>query len=106
MEGRASVEIRVDHDAELIGVGVLIAARELSRAGRRVLVLEGRDRIGGRNWLAERMGAELELGGTWVHWTQPHVWAELTRYGLETTPSPEPERAFWWADGCRHPSCH
>ena len=24
-------------------------------------------------------------GGAWVHWSQPHVWAEMTRYGLTIT---------------------
>ena len=60
-------------------------------------MLEARDRIGGRTWTAERLGRRLELGGTWVHPTQPHVWAELTRYGLEVVASPEPRRAYWWA---------
>lgn len=23
------------------------------------------------------------MGGTWVYWTQPHVWSELKRYGLD-----------------------
>jgi hypothetical protein len=23
------------------------------------------------------------VGGTWVYWTQPHVWSELKRYGLD-----------------------
>lgn len=87
-----------DFDAVVIGAGFagLTAARELSRAGRSVLVLEARDRIGGRTWLDERMGLELELGGTWVHWTQPHVWAEMRRYGIGVAPSPVPERAYWW----------
>lgn len=86
------------HDVIVVGAGFagLVAARELSRAGLDVLVLEGRERIGGRTWLAERMGAELELGGTWVHWTQPHVWAELCRYGIGLAPSPVPEVAAWW----------
>lgn len=86
------------HDVIVVGAGFagLVAARELSRAGLDVLVLEGRDRIGGRTWLAERMGMELELGGTWVHWTQPHVWAELCRYGIGLAPSPVPEIATWW----------
>lgn len=90
------------YDTIVIGAGFagLVAARELTRAGQRVLLLEARDRLGGRTWLAERMGLDLELGGTWVHWTQPHVWAELTRYGIGLAPSPEPQRAFWW-DGTR-----
>ena len=75
---------------------------ELSLRGHSVVVLEARDRIGGRTWTTERLGRTLELGGTWVHWTQPHVWAELTRYGLEVVASPEPRRAYWWAQGERH----
>ncbi|QKJ19739.1 flavin monoamine oxidase family protein [Microbacterium hominis] len=88
----------VHYDVIVIGAGFagLTAARELSHAGRRVLVLEARDRIGGRTWLDERMGMDLELGGTWVHWTQPHVWAELARYGIGLAPSPEPQNASWW----------
>ena len=86
------------YDVIVIGAGFagLTAARELSNSGRRVLILEARERIGGRTWLDERMGVDLELGGTWVHWTQPHVWAELARYGIGLAPSPEPQNASWW----------
>ncbi|MFV0373818.1 flavin monoamine oxidase family protein [Microbacterium sp.] len=89
-------------DVIVIGAGFagLTAARELSHAGRRVAVLEARDRIGGRTWLDERLGLDLELGGTWVHWTQPYVWTELHRYGIGLAPSPEPRNAYWW-DGSR-----
>ncbi|MBT2534643.1 NAD(P)/FAD-dependent oxidoreductase [Arthrobacter sp. ISL-69] len=92
------------YDVVVVGAGFagLTVARELSRQGLSVHIVEARDRIGGRTWLDHRLGRDLEIGGTWVHWTQPYVWAELTRYGLDTTPSPEPERAFWWADGRRH----
>ncbi|WP_291050349.1 NAD(P)/FAD-dependent oxidoreductase [Herbiconiux sp.] len=86
------------HDVIVVGAGFagLVAARELSHAGLDVLVVEARDRIGGRTWLDERMGMELEIGGTWVHWVQPHVWAELRRYGIGLAPSPLPETAAWW----------
>jgi len=92
------------YDVVVVGAGFagLTAARELSRQGLAVHIVEARDRIGGRTWLDRRLGRELEIGGTWVHWTQPYVWAELKRYGLDTTPSPEPERAFWWAGGRSH----
>ncbi|WP_458778742.1 flavin monoamine oxidase family protein [Arthrobacter sp. D3-16] len=92
------------YDVVVVGAGFagLTAARELSRQGLSVHIVEARNRIGGRTWLDHRLGRDLEIGGTWVHWTQPYVWAELKRYGLDTTPSPQPERAFWWADGKRH----
>jgi monoamine oxidase len=90
-------------DVVVIGAGFagLTAARELTRQGLKVQVVEARDRIGGRTWLDHRLGRDLEIGGTWVHWTQPYVWAELKRYGIGTVASPEPQRAFWWAGGAR-----
>ncbi|MCG8480863.1 MAG: FAD-dependent oxidoreductase [Spirochaetales bacterium] len=78
-----------EYDAEVIVVGAgfagVTAARELSRAGRSVLIIEGRDRVGGRTWRVERDGRPFELGGAYVHWLQPHLIAELTRYGLGLT---------------------
>ena len=88
-------------DVIVVGAGFagIVAARELRAAGRSVIVLEARDRIGGRTWTAERLGFRLELGGTWVHWLQPHVWAELTRYDIGIVPSPTPEKIAWAGTG-------
>ncbi|MGN6406000.1 flavin monoamine oxidase family protein [Sinomonas sp.] len=91
-------------DVIVIGAGFagLVAARELSRKGLSVRILEARDRIAGRTWLEPRMGRNLELGGTWVHWSQPHVWAELTRYGIGVVTGRDFEKAYWHADGRLH----
>jgi monoamine oxidase len=79
-----------EHDVIVVGGGFagLTAARELRAAGRRVLLLEGRDRLGGRTHTSDFAGAEVELGGAYVHWFQPHVFAELTRYGIAFTRRP------------------
>ena len=73
------------YDVIIIGAGFtgLIAARELGLRGRKVLLVEARDRIGGRTFTAEIDNHKFEIGGTWIHWSQPHVWTEVTRYGLE-----------------------
>ena len=92
--------IPLDCDVVVVGAGFagLVAARELGRAGYDVRVFEARDRLGGRTWTDERLGHRLEIGGTWVHWSQPHTWAELTRYGLDVVRSPRAEEAFWLGD--------
>jgi monoamine oxidase len=72
-------------DVLIIGAGFAgaIVARELRMAGISSTVLEARDRIGGRTLTATWLGEVIELGGQYVHWTQPHIWAEMTRYGAE-----------------------
>jgi monoamine oxidase len=94
-------DVSADFDVVVVGAGFagLTAARELSMRGRSVVLLEGRDRIGGRTWTDNRLGLKLEMGGMWVHWSQPHVWAEITRYGLELTESPTPTKAYWILGG-------
>jgi monoamine oxidase len=93
-------EVSTEYDVIVIGGGFagVTAARELRHAGLRTLVLEARNRLGGRTFTA-RVGEELfELGGTWIHATQPNVWAEVSRYGLELVDTQPgiPERALWW----------
>jgi monoamine oxidase len=71
-------------DVIIIGAGFsgLMAARELSLRNRNVLIIEARDRIGGRTFTTEFENQKYEMGGSWIHWSQPHVWTEITRYGL------------------------
>jgi monoamine oxidase len=61
-----------------------------------VLLLEARDRLGGRTWSADWDGIPVEYGGAWVHWHQPHTWSEITRAGLCVELSADAQRAHWW----------
>lgn len=71
-------------DVIVIGAGYagLTATRDLTLAGHKVLLVEARDRIGGRTWSSNLGGYPFEMGGTWVHWNQPFVYREISRYGL------------------------
>jgi monoamine oxidase len=57
------------HKVVVVGAGIsgLTAARALHRAGVDVVVVEGRDRIGGRTHTVEVEGVPVDLGGSWIH---------------------------------------
>ncbi|KAL5593004.1 hypothetical protein FOBRF1_012106 [Fusarium oxysporum] len=71
-------------DVVVIGAGYagLTACRDLTVAGYKVLLLEARDRLGGRTYTAEVDGHLYEMGGTWIHWQQPFVFRKMSRYGF------------------------
>lgn len=91
------------YDVIVIGAGFagLVASRDLAKSGRSVLLLEARNRIGGRTFTSAYQGKKIELGGTWIHWSQPHVWNEITRYGLniEESPGAAAETVSWITAG-------
>src|SRR5262249_33356420 len=75
-------------DVIIVGAGVagLVAARQLRRRSRTFIVLEARDRVGGRT-LSQHVGKELlDLGGQWIGPTQDRL-AKLAReLGVHTFP--------------------
>lgn len=80
----------VESDVVVVGAGLagLSAARALAAAGERVVVLEARDRVGGRT-LNEPIGdgKVVELGGQWVGPGQDRMLALIEELGLETFPT-------------------
>ena len=78
----------MDHfDTIVIGAGVsgLTAARLLARAGRRVVVLEARDRVGGRVWTDRTDGLVTDLGASWIHGINDSpVAAAAEAFGMRT----------------------
>jgi len=53
----------------VVGAGIagLVAARALHLSGVEVVVVEGRDRIGGRTHTIDLGGAAVDLGASWIH---------------------------------------
>src|SRR3990172_5007058 len=87
---RGHVDTRlIETDAVVVGAGVagLAAARSLVRGGRGVVVLEARDRVGGRLWNTEIGGEANELGGEWVAPYHSRLHELLPELGVELFPA-------------------
>ncbi|WP_127782669.1 FAD-dependent oxidoreductase [Rhodococcus sp. X156] len=74
-------------DVVVVGGGIsgLVTARELARAGRSVVLLDARDRVGGRvlnHTLAN--GSVIEAGGAFVGPTQDRILALAAELGVPT----------------------
>ncbi len=70
------------------GIG---AARKLTDAGVPCLLLEARDRLGGRAWTHEAGGYPLDLGCGWLHSAEHNPWSEIAlRQGRSIDKTPPP----------------
>ncbi len=89
-------------DVAVVGGGLagLRAARDLAEGGVPTILLEGRDRLGGRTYTVEYepTGDLVELGGAYFLGEHREVRTELARYGLGERRWPLP-RSFRWHTG-------
>jgi monoamine oxidase len=88
-------------DVLIVGAGVagLTAGAELASKGHSILVLEARDRVGGRVWTRHEpeLSAPVELGAEFIHGEIPETFELLQEVGkaaLETS-----GRRWAWRDG-------
>lgn len=89
-------------DVVVVGAGLagLAAARSLAQADVEVVVVEARDRVGGRTWSRELPGGgTLDLGGQWVGPTQDRVLALADELHLETMPTYNQGEAKYLVNG-------
>jgi monoamine oxidase len=81
---------QLEADVAIVGAGLagLVAARQLAAAGVRPLVVEARDRVGGR-LLNEEIGdgKVVEIGGQWIGPTQDRIAALAAELGVATFPT-------------------
>jgi monoamine oxidase len=91
-------------DVVVVGAGLagLTAAREIVKAGRSAVVLEARDRVGGRV-LTENLGNGdyAELGGMFQGPTQDHIKALAYAVNVALFPTYNTGNNVFWANGRR-----
>jgi monoamine oxidase len=78
----------MDSEVVVVGAGFsgLTVARRLAEAGRRVVVLEARDRVGGRTETIDVEGTMVDVGGQWVGPGQDLLYALADDVGVPTFP--------------------
>ena len=83
-----------DVEVAIVGGGAagIAAARALRDAGIDALILEARDRLGGRAWtVTSKAGLPLDLGCGWLHSADRNPWRQIAVAGgftVDQTPPP------------------
>lgn len=86
----------------VIGAGIsgLAAARTLADKNINVMILEARNRIGGRMWTDSSLGVPLDLGASWIHGVNGNPITELAKkFNAKTVPTIDDNGVVFHADG-------
>ena len=87
-------------DVVVVGAGIagLAAAARLGQSGRTVVILEARERVGGRIWTERdsKSAVPAELGAEFIHGLPPEIWQPLQNSKVEIT---EVEGSYWCRNG-------
>lgn len=102
VESKTAMPAQVD--VVIVGAGFagLAAAERLTGMGRSVLVLEGRDRVGGRSFTGSVAGVPVDFGATWVAKRHTAIHALAKRMGCTTLPQYRDGGNLMWLAGKRH----
>lgn len=95
-------ETSTNADVLVLGAGIagLAAARTLTEKGRNVIILEARNRIGGRMWTDSSLGPPLDLGASWIHGVNENPITKLAKeFGIKTLPTDDENAIEFSADG-------
>lgn len=95
-------ETSTNADVLVLGAGIagLAAARTLTEKGRNVIILEARNRIGGRMWTDSSLGPPLDLGASWIHGVNENPITKLAKeFGIKTLPTDGENAIEFSADG-------
>lgn len=78
------------YDVVIVGAGLsgLNAARLLAKAGKKILVLEAQERVGGRTW-SHQIGQNdfIDVGGQWIGKGHDYMYQLVAEAGLKTFPT-------------------
>src|SRR6516162_881419 len=90
-----------DADVAVVGAGLagLMAARTIAARGRSVLVLEARDRTGGRTCSETIDGGVFDLGAQWIGPGQPRIAGLVREFAIPTFPTYEQGDSVLEIDG-------
>lgn len=104
-EGNARTAVLATSGSEVVVVGAgisgLTAARELHRAGVPIIVVEARDRVGGKMHTVDVGADPVDLGAHWISPDQKRIGALIREFGLITEPQYQEGRAVMIFDGRR-----